>query len=107
MYVLVLAAVGIAAVYLFMIMPRMTKRKQMELFMGQKWAHRGLHCVEKGIPENSMAAFKQAVKEGYGIELDVHMRSCSNAISAELPKRFPFFPPSCPILRGASLCLLR
>lgn len=73
MYVLVLAAVGTAAVYLFMIMPRMTKRKQMKLFMGQKWAHRGLHCVEKGIPENSMAAFKQAVKEGYGIELDVHL----------------------------------
>lgn len=73
MYVLILAAVGIAAVYLFMIMPRMTKRKQMKLFMGQKWAHRGLHCVEKGIPENSMAAFKLAVKEGYGIELDVHL----------------------------------
>ena len=36
MYVLVLAAVGIAAVYLFMIMPRMTKRKQMKLFYGPK-----------------------------------------------------------------------
>lgn len=73
MYVLVLAAVIIAAVYMFMIMPRLTMRKRMKLFMGQEWAHRGLHCVEKGIPENSMAAFKLGVKEGYGIELDVHL----------------------------------
>ena len=32
-------------------------------------AHRGLHS--EGIPENSMAAFSEAIKYGYAIELDV------------------------------------
>lgn len=59
--------------YLFMLAPRMTKRSRMKPFLGTMWAHRGLHCIEKGIPENSMAAFRMAVKKGYGIELDVHM----------------------------------
>lgn len=59
--------------YLFMIMPRLAKRKELLPFLGSEWAHRGLHCVEKGIPENSMKAFKAAVKAGVGIELDVHL----------------------------------
>ena len=33
-------------------------------------AHRGLHG--NGIPENSLAAFEAAVKNGYPIETDVH-----------------------------------
>lgn len=36
-------------------------------------AHRGLHDIEKGIPENSIEAFKQALEKGYMIELDVHI----------------------------------
>ena len=38
-----------------------------------KWAyaHRGLHG--DGIPENSLKAFRRAVAEGYGAELDVHL----------------------------------
>lgn len=59
--------------YLFMLMPRMTQRRRMRAFLGMKWAHRGLHCREMGIPENSMAAFREAIKEGVGIELDVHL----------------------------------
>lgn len=38
---------------------------------GWKYAHRGLHDDEK--PENSMAAFRAALENGYGIELDVHL----------------------------------
>ncbi|MBO5035982.1 MAG: glycerophosphodiester phosphodiesterase [Clostridia bacterium] len=34
------------------------------------YAHRGLHG---SVPENSLAAFDLAVKEGYGIELDVQL----------------------------------
>lgn len=60
-------------IYLWMLAPRMTKRSQMKPFLGTMWAHRGLHCIERGVPENSMAAFYQAVKKGYGIELDVHL----------------------------------
>ncbi len=35
------------------------------------FAHRGLHDAEKGIPENSIAAFAAAIEAGYPIELDV------------------------------------
>ena len=37
------------------------------------YAHRGLHDSGRGIPENSLAAFRRAVSMGYGAELDVHL----------------------------------
>ena len=36
-------------------------------------AHRGLFNNEKGIPENSIEAFKLAVENDFAIELDVHI----------------------------------
>lgn len=36
-------------------------------------AHRGLHDLERGIPENSLAAFAAAVAVGAPVELDVHL----------------------------------
>ncbi len=36
-------------------------------------AHRGYHDIKKGIPENSIAAFKRALRYNYTIELDVHL----------------------------------
>ena len=36
-----------------------------------RYAHRGLH--REGLPENSLAAFKDALDHGYGIELDLHL----------------------------------
>lgn len=38
---------------------------------GHRYAHRGLHSV--GVPENSRAAFREAVRLGLGSELDVHL----------------------------------
>ena len=35
-------------------------------------AHRGFHNLEKNIPENSIKAFKEAIKNNYVIELDIH-----------------------------------
>lgn len=43
---------------------------------GWNYAHRGLHG--NGIPENSMAAFRLALENGYGIELDVHLLADGN-----------------------------
>ena len=37
------------------------------------FAHRGYFSKDCFIPENSMPAFHEAVKHGYGIELDVHL----------------------------------
>ncbi|MGI6073014.1 MAG: glycerophosphodiester phosphodiesterase family protein [Lachnospiraceae bacterium] len=49
----------------------MTDRKR--AFWRVNFAHRGLFDNDNQVPENSMAAFKAAVEEGYGIELDVQL----------------------------------
>ncbi len=36
-------------------------------------AHRGLHDIGKGIPENSVAAFRAAMEAGFAIECDVRL----------------------------------
>ena len=38
-----------------------------------RYAHRGLHDMAQGVPENSLAAFRRAALRGYGAELDVHL----------------------------------
>lgn len=72
--VIVFAAVVLvlAAIYLILIMPR-CGHPGWEQFSGARYAHRGLHDKETGIPENSLAAFRRAVEHGYGAELDVHL----------------------------------
>lgn len=44
-----------------------------EALSGVRYAHRGLHDLSRGRPENSMAAFRAAVEAGFGAELDVHL----------------------------------
>ena len=56
--------------FLFLIKPN-RKRAEMEKFKSVKYAHRGLHG--EGAIENSMTSFKNAVSEGYGIELDIRL----------------------------------
>lgn len=43
-------------------------------------AHRGYHNIKSGIPENSMLAFKRAVRYRYIIELDVHILKDGNIV---------------------------
>ena len=64
---------GILILYLFLIMPRMINRKDFSHFENRDYAHRGLHKEGNIAPENSILAFELAVKEGYGIELDVQL----------------------------------
>jgi len=40
-------------------------------FLRLPLAHRGLHDVQRGIPENSRAGIRAAVAAGYGIEIDL------------------------------------
>lgn len=72
--VIVFAAVILilAAIYLLLLMPRCS-HPGWEKLSGVRYAHRGLHDKENGIPENSLAAFRRAVEHGYGAELDVHL----------------------------------
>lgn len=47
--------------------------KNMNFLKDTLIAHRGYHDIKKGVPENSIAAFKRAVRYNYTIELDVHL----------------------------------
>lgn len=40
-------------------------------FKHKYYAHRGFHQADQSVKENSILAFQEAVKRGYGIELDV------------------------------------
>lgn len=61
--------------YLILLCGRSDHPKLAEL-RGWGFAHRGLHG--DGIPENSIAAFRAALDNGYGIELDVHLLKDGN-----------------------------
>ena len=68
------AAIGAAAAgYFFLIAPGRSRAGQRFPFRGQNIAHRGLYDAAKGIPENSMAAFRAAAAAGYGVELDTRL----------------------------------
>ena len=61
----------VAVVYISMIMPRATDQPDMEKILVD-YAHRGLFD-NKSVPENSLAAFRNATERGFGIELDVQL----------------------------------
>lgn len=66
------AVVGTAA----LVAPRRTDSDidaRWKEFERYRYAHRGLHDITKGIPENSLMAYRLAHEGGYGVELDVHL----------------------------------
>ena len=71
----IIAIVILVLVFLFLIKGR-TGHKDLPALRGWYYAHRGLHS--RGVPENSMAAFREAKNAGYGIELDIHMLKDGN-----------------------------
>ena len=73
---LILDLIALVLAVLF-VLGMMTKRKPRNGFYGRlgdyHYAHRGLHAISAGIPENSLRAFRLAANNGFGAELDVHM----------------------------------
>ena len=67
-----LALLGGLGAYGLLIKPR-RNHPGWDALSGVRYAHRGLHDMRLGIPENSMAAFRRAVERGFGAELDVHL----------------------------------
>ena len=68
--IIALIFIAIDLIYLFiLIRPRAKKASNTSLLC--EYAHRGLHG--DGVPENSLCAFENACREGYGIELDVQL----------------------------------
>ena len=73
---LILDLIALVLAGLFML-SMMTKRRPKSGFYAKlgdhHYAHRGLHAIHAGIPENSLRAFRLAANNGYGAELDVHL----------------------------------
>ena len=68
------AALGLGAAA-WLIAPGRASKRAKAPFTGRNYAHRGLHKVDKTVPENSLTAFRLAVENGYGMELDVQLSS--------------------------------
>jgi len=60
-------------VFLFMVFPSLRRHDDRMLFKGEFIAHRGFHNKEAGIPENSIAAFSEAIARGFAVETDIHL----------------------------------
>ncbi len=43
-------------------------------------AHRGLHTLDRTVPENTMLAFRRAMEAGYGIEFDINVLGDGNVV---------------------------
>ncbi len=57
--------------YLFVLVRPAGKLKNASPLLFGHYAHRGLH--DENTPENSLAAFRQAVEHGYGMEFDLQL----------------------------------
>lgn len=66
-------AAGLAALPVLLVAPGRASAEKKRPFMGRNIAHRGLHREDKTVPENSLAAFRDAVDGAYGVELDVQL----------------------------------
>ncbi len=73
--ILICIAIVLLSAYLYALSGR-TGHKKLKELQGWSYAHRGLH--DKDLPENSMAAFRAALDQGYGIELDLHLMKDGN-----------------------------
>lgn len=77
LYFLVAIILIVFAFWCILLIPR-RKHPGWAKLEGYHYAHRGLHDLERGIPENSMTAFRAAVDHGFGAELDVHLMADGN-----------------------------
>ena len=72
-YILLIILVVLFILYLIAISPKLIHRYDFTPWQSRLYAHRGLHQNNNESPENSMEAFRLAVKHGYGIELDIQL----------------------------------
>lgn len=68
-----LAFAALFLLFVYLIAPCNSKKQYLEAYKGKFFAHRGLHYLKRGIPENSLIAFRAAADRGYGIEIDVRL----------------------------------
>lgn len=80
LYIVCGVLIVLAGLFLFAIFPALSRNPDKTLLTGARIAHRGLHDEKAGIPENSLAAFALAVKNGYWIENDIHLTADGHVV---------------------------
>ncbi len=73
MTIAVLVVALLIFLLLYLIFPSPRRHRDRQLLSGRYIAHRGLHGLRDGTPENSLAAFRAAIECGYAIEIDIHL----------------------------------
>lgn len=71
--ILLLCLLFSAALYFYLIMPRVFGKPDTSSYRKWLYAHRGLFDNGSEAPENSLEAFRKAVEGGFGIEMDVQL----------------------------------
>lgn len=71
--ILLLCLLFSAALYFYLIMPRVFGKPDTSSYRKWLYAHRGLFDNGSEAPENSLEAFRRAVEGGFGIEMDVQL----------------------------------
>ncbi len=77
---LILIPLAAVTVYLFLIFPAVRKHPDRKLMENMYIAHRGLHSLKPDTPENSMAAFREAIEAGIAIETDIHITADNEVV---------------------------
>lgn len=67
------AAGALFLLLVFLVFPAFRRHPELKRMEGLRIAHRGLHDLTDGCPENSLAAFRLAAEEGFAIENDIHL----------------------------------
>lgn len=70
---ILITAIVIFVGAIYLIIPAIKKNRTVEKHRNSNFAHRGLHNLQNGIPENSISAFGEAINAGFGFEFDVHL----------------------------------
>lgn len=73
LWIALIVLVVLVILYLLAIKPRSLHKPDWTPFVKIQYAHRGLHNNESEAPENSLPAFRKAVANQFGIELDVQL----------------------------------
>ena len=63
----------LALLWIVATMPRYRPPEALWELTRWRYAHRGYHDDALGLPENSLGAFRRALENGFGAELDVHL----------------------------------
>lgn len=71
--IMLLVIISFIIITFILTKPAHCPKEKKALFQYYNFAHRGLHTKDKLIPENSLIAFSNAIKHGYGIELDIQL----------------------------------